>query len=207
MRHRPCSYLVAPLLAALALGSSGCGSSDAGAPPVKSPAQATQDLPKAPPPPPAPAAPPGHVARATVDRVLTQYGPPWLLRRVMYEEVFDAKGKFAGWRLTGVPEEWSDIDLQPGDVVKRVNGQPLETPDQVWEAWKATAKERAIRVSLERDGAAKELVIPIDGEPSPETAQKLEADTGPRPQPERKGPAQRGVIRIGGDEPEEGHGN
>lgn len=162
---------------------------------------------KAPPRPPAsaaatasPAAPPGHLARREVEQVLTKLGPSWLLRRVMREEVFDKTGKFAGWRLTGLPDEWSAVDLRPGDVVKRVNGMALETPDDAWAAWKSVAKARELRVSLEREGAARELVLPIDGEPSAEVVQGLERDAPP-PRPAERPP--RSVVRIGGDDGDE----
>jgi hypothetical protein len=175
----------------LALGCSG----EASPPPAKAPpTPPPQTAAKTPAP---PAVPPGHLARGEVDQVLTKQGPPWLLRRVMREEVFDKAGKFAGWRLTGLPEEWSAIDLRPGDVVKRVNGMPLETPDDAWEAWKSVAKAKELRVSLERDGAARDLVLPIDGEPSTEAIQALGRDTPP---PRRPSPKSRGVVRIGGDD-------
>jgi hypothetical protein len=185
----------AALAAPLALALLGCGG-EAAAPPANAPPS---------PPPPAaaqaaPAAPPGHLARREVERVLTRLGPPWLLRRVMREEVLDRAGKFAGWRITGLPEEWSDIDLRPGDVVKRVNSLPLETPDEAWEAWKSVARARELRVSLERDGAGRELVLPIDGEPSAEVIQALNNPAPPpRPTPAAQRP-QRGVVRIGGDD-------
>jgi hypothetical protein len=172
----------------------GCG----GAPPAKAPnpppaakSAAESAAAKAPPP-----VPSGHLARREVDRVLTRFGPPWLLRRVMPEEVFDKAGKFAGWRVTGLPQEWSAFDLRPGDVVSRVNGLPLETPDDAWEAWKSVAKAPQIRISLDRDGAARELVIPIDGAPSPEARDALEKSAPPARPPESP---RRGVVRIGGD--------
>jgi hypothetical protein len=123
-------------------------------------------------------APPGHAARANVERALSS-GPAWLLRRVMREEVLDAKGKFVGWRLTGLPEEWSDVDLKPGDVVSRVNNKPLETPDEAWDAWKSVARAREIRVRIERQGVSREVVVPIDGEPSAAVVNALENDSPP----------------------------
>jgi hypothetical protein len=123
--------------------------------------------------------PPGHLARAEVDRVLTTQGPPWILQRVISEEVLRKDGKFAGWRLVGLPEEWKDLDLRPGDVVTRVNDLPLETPDEAWEAWKSVAKAPQLKISLMRDGAARQLILPIDGPPSADTAKTLGRDPGP----------------------------
>jgi hypothetical protein len=159
--------------------------------------------PHAPPPPPAPAAAPaapavkpGRLVRAEVDRVLTTQGPPWVLRRVISEEVIRADGKFAGWRLVGLPEEWGHLDLRPGDVVTRVNGLPLETPDEAWEAWKSVASQPEIKITLMRDGATRQLVIPIDGAPSPETAKAFGHDPAPQHKPGQQ-PA-RTSIRLGG---------
>jgi hypothetical protein len=185
-----------PLLAAslaLALGSAACGSP----PPPSAPAA---PLPKAEGPS-RPVVPPGHLARADVDRILTTQGPPWVLRRVLPEEVMAANGKFSGWRLVGLPEEWKEIDLRPGDIVTRVNGLPIETPDQFWEAWKSVAAATELKINLMRDGAARQLVLPIDGAPSPETAKAL---TQPGPQ-RAAGPPERRFKAIGGsgDAPED----
>jgi hypothetical protein len=151
----------------------------------------------------APQAPPGHVRRPEVDRVLVQQGPVWVIRRVMREETFAKDGRFAGWRITGLPEEWRDIDLRPGDVVSRVNGKTLETAEEAWDAWKSVAGAREIKLAIARDGAPRELVIPIDGDPTATVIRALEQDTPPTAaQPARKAP--HGVVQIGGSEPPAG---
>ena len=148
------------------------------------------------------AAAPGHVLRPEVDRVLVQQGPPWLLRRVMREETFAKDGRFAGWRITGLPEEWRSIDLRPGDVVSRVNGKTLETPEEAWDAWKSVAGAKEIKLAIVRDGAPRDLVIPIDGDPTADAVRALENDTPPSNRPAAKAP--RGVVQIGGSEPSAG---
>jgi hypothetical protein len=127
-----------------------------------------------------PAVPPGHLSRVEVDRVLVTQGPPWVLRRVICEEVLRNDGKFSGWRLASVPDEWSGIDLKPGDVVTRVNGLPLETPDEAWEAWKSVAGAAELKITVMRDGAARQVTLPIDGAPSAETVSALGRDPGPQ---------------------------
>jgi hypothetical protein len=144
-----------------------------------------------------PATPAGHLRRGEVDQVLVQQGPPWVLRRVMPEEVIRKDGKFTGWRLVGLPDDWR-IDLKPGDVVSRVNGLPVETPDEAWEAWKSVAKAPEIRISLTRDGAARELVIPIDGALSPETAKALGRDGAPPRAAGAPAAPKRGSVQLGG---------
>jgi hypothetical protein len=179
------------LLAASALALGACSSSAPSAPP-KAPAPAASAAAAAHV---APALPPGHIARADVDHVLTTQGPPWVLRRVVTEEVLRHDGKFAGWRLVGLPEEWRGVDLKPGDVVARVNGLPLETPDQFWEAWKSVARAAELKIDLTRDGVARQVILPIDGAPSAETSRAIEHDPGPQ----RAAPAQpaRSVV-LGG---------
>lgn len=145
---------------------------------------------------PASDAAPGRLRRAEVDQVLVQQGPPWILRRVLSEEVMARDGKFAGWRLVGLPEEWRAIDLKPGDVVMRVNGLPLETPDQAFEAWKSVAKYPAIKIALMRDGATREVTIPIEGAPSADTLKLLGRET---PAQRVSAPAPRqGPVQLGG---------
>jgi hypothetical protein len=181
---------------ALALGSAACASRQTPPPPAATPPKPAPVV-AAP-----PAVPPGHLARVEVDRVLTTQGPPWVLRRILSEEVIRKDGKFAGWRLVGLPEEWKDLDLKPGDIVTRVNGLPLETPDQAWEAWKSVASSPELKISVMRDGAARQLTLPIDGPPSAETAKALGRDPGPQrasaPQ-ERRGTSLGGTP-AGGDE-------
>nr|AYM54426.1 hypothetical protein [Phaselicystis flava] len=188
------SWILAPSLA-LAVVGAGC----AGETQVQVAAPAPAAKPAAAKP---AAAAPGRVTRAEVDRVLTQMGPAWIFRRVLREETFDKEGRFAGWRLTGLPQEWIGIDLKPGDVVTKVNGSALETPDQAWEAWKSVAKLKEIRIQLERGGKAQEVVIPIDGEPSAETARMMERDAPPPRAPQPAGKP-RGVVHIGADPPVE----
>jgi len=111
------------------------------------------------------------------------------------EEVLRSDGKFTGWRMVGLPEEWKDVDLRPGDIVTRVNGLAIETPDDAWEAWKSVAKAVDLRITLTRDGGQRQLVLPIDGQPSVETATALGRDPGPsRPADARPAPSRGAVI-------------
>jgi hypothetical protein len=184
--RRPSSFV----LCASTLALAACASTPP--PPPRPPAPPPSAA--APPAPPAP--PPGRLARAEVDRVLTTQGPPWVLRRIVSEEVMRNDGKFAGWRLVGLPEEWRGIDLRPGDVVTRVNGLPLETPDQAWDAWKSVARAPELKISLMRDGAPRELTLPIDGPPTAETTAMLGRDPGPQRPPPPQG---RSSIQLGGN--------
>ncbi|MEZ4298599.1 MAG: serine protease [Polyangiaceae bacterium] len=103
---------------------------------------------------------PGHLSRPEVEKVLRQ-GPPWLLRRVVPEEVI-RNGRFVGWRILSMPADWG-VDLKNGDVVTKVNGLAIERPDDLWAAWMQMQSAAELRISYERDGAAREVVMPIDG--------------------------------------------
>ena len=146
-----------PLLLAVSLALTvalgGCSEGPAAATaPAKTPAEGQATQAKA-----APSVPAGHVLRPEVDRVLVQQGPSWLFRRVMREETFGKDGRFAGWRITGLPEEWRSIDLRPGDVVTRVNGKSLETPDDAWDACLPSASEIG-RAKGQRNSTSDEFV-------------------------------------------------
>ncbi|MFO0762745.1 MAG: serine protease [Byssovorax sp.] len=187
------------LFAGLGLALAACESAAPSSAPPKTPAAAAAPAKAEQARPPAPA---GHLYRDDVDKALTTLGLPWLFRRVMREGAFAKDGRFAGWLITGLPEEWATVDLKPGDVVARVNGKTLETPEDAWEAWKSVAKSKEIKLSLERNGAPKELVIPIDGELNPETARALDNDAPPARAQPKAAPERPNVVRIGGDAPQ-----
>lgn len=126
---------------------------------------------EAPPPPKAAAAPappkaprkPGTVSRKDLRTAIAD-GPGAFLAHVELEDQPAFKdGRFYGFRIAKlVPASyWSGIDLQPGDVVAKVNGLPLEKPDHAIAIMKVLDKAKEIRVEVERAGALREVVIPI----------------------------------------------
>lgn len=123
-------------------------------------------------------------------------GLPWLLRRVWPEEAFK-EGKFAGWRLVAIPEEWTGLDLRPDDIVTRINGKGVETPEQLWDSWTALATATELRVTYERGTETKEMVLPIEGAPDAELFASL---NNPSP-PARKPSTKRTTIVIEGRDP------
>lgn len=149
----------------------------------------------APAPAPAAATPPDKLERTAIKTVLPN-GLPWILRRVWPEEVV-REGKFIGWRLVAIPEEWLGLDVRPDDIVTRVNGKGVETPDQLWEAWTSLAIAPELRVNFERNGETKEFVLPIKGDPAPELLASL---TSPSPPP-RKATTKKGTIVIESRDP------
>lgn len=130
------------------------------------------------------AVPEGAIVRAELEAVLRE-GPAWLLSRIQMEELL-ADGKFQGWRLRELPIEWSRVDLRAGDVVTRINTMPIESPTDFWSAWTTLSVASEVKVDFLRDGAAKEVRIPIVGQADPAAAARLEKAAPPAPSPRDK---------------------
>ncbi len=152
---------VVPLLSLLLpLASAACASAVRAPPVVQAPAAS----PAPPPAASAPAAPADHaVARSAVHAVVSE-GLGMFLRRIDLDDqpVF-VGGKFHGFRIAGLhdPKFWSGVDLKPGDVVTSVNGFPIERPEQAQTAFESLEVASELRVAVEREGQARELVYPI----------------------------------------------
>ncbi|HKQ69119.1 MAG TPA: serine protease [Polyangiaceae bacterium] len=110
-----------------------------------------------------PPARPGHLRRSDVIATLSSgFGP--FLTRVQVEPVL-VSGRFRGWKIVKFREGdplARGAALMPGDVVTSVNGRPLERPEQALAAFQALALDKELRVSYERSGSPRELVMPID---------------------------------------------
>ncbi len=146
----------------------GCGGGAATATQPKTPVAANAPAKKA-------AVPKGSVSRgdllATVDAGLGRF-----LQRVDVAPSLDA-GQFRGFRIVALrpPGYWQNVDLQPGNVVTAVNGMPIETEMQAYDAFQALKSADAIRVSYLRGGQAHTLVVPIVGSPPPRAPDKKSA--------------------------------
>lgn len=69
-------------------------------------------------------------------------------------------GRFVGWRITRLyPEDprFSDIPLQPGDVVTRVNAQPIERPEQAFHVWDGLRVASELVVDYQHGGEARQM--------------------------------------------------
>jgi hypothetical protein len=146
-----------------------------------------------------PALPPGTIARAELDHVLTG-SPAWVLQQVELQEVLNKSSKFVGWRLASMPKSWDGFGVQPGDVVTKVNGASVERPDEFWTVWVGLADAQEIRIDLERDGKPQVATIKVAGAPTDATKAALSTSQTPPP---RDGdatlkPGQRDTIVIGG---------
>jgi type II secretory pathway component PulC len=142
----------------------GCAAPAAEAPPP-APAPLSEPAPVSAPVPlaaPAPASAGGSIARAALLSVLDQ-SPGAFLQHVDITPRFSG-GRFAGWRVVSFfpgDARFAGVDLQAGDVVRRINGLPVEKPEELMVAWQALRNAPALEVTLERNGAERVLRWPI----------------------------------------------
>jgi len=68
--------------------------------------------------------------------------------------------KFYGFKIRTISAELG-VDLEPGDVVTRVNGMSIEHPEEADAAMRTLEKATALRVDFERDGKPRTLELPI----------------------------------------------
>lgn len=146
---------LAPVALAFALGA--CGGA----------APSSALVPAAAPRPAHPAAPPPlddhHLARSVVHDVVSQGLGSFLQHVDVADQPVLAGGKFHGFRIAALRDSpfWQGVDLKPGDVVIRVNGFPIEHPEQAETAFESLDVSSELRVDYERDGQPRELVYAI----------------------------------------------
>lgn len=99
----------------------------------------------------------------------------------VFVEPYLVEGAFQGFRVVELRPRgaWEGIDLRPGDVVTRVNGQVIERPEQAHAVFVGLKEAEQIVVSLVRDGEPQELVVPIVDDEAPST----DGAVGPTPTP------------------------
>jgi type II secretory pathway component PulC len=127
---------------------------------------------------------PDHALRRTAVVATLNGGLGLFLQKVVVDDQPVMKnGRFYGFRVTALqdPPFWSGVDLRPGDVVTRVNGMPIEHPEEALEAFRSLGVASELRVAYERDGQPRELRFSIvdDGAPAPRGG-------GPRPDEPQK---------------------
>jgi hypothetical protein len=113
--------------------------------------------------PPGPGLRTGTIARAHLVAVLDA-GPGAFLRELEVTARLDGD-RFTGWQLVRVIDRGGPLgglDLAPGDVLVRLNGRSLATPDQLQAAWDALRTADELVAELDRRGARVTLRFAID---------------------------------------------
>jgi type II secretion system protein C len=139
----------------LALVASACGGS---APPPQAPA-ARSSVPAAAPAPTREAAPAGSIRRSALRPVLAQGPGAFLQRLTLDDHAVFAAGKFHGFRVARLDDQelFKGVDLKAGDVITRINGFPIEHPEEALQAFNSLEVASELRVEYERDGVPREL--------------------------------------------------
>jgi type II secretory pathway component PulC len=99
-----------------------------------------------------------EITRAQLDSLLAP-GPGALLARVKVAAAA-RDGKFHGWRIVSLPPD-THLELQPGDVVRGVNGQGLERPEHLSAVWEKLRGTHEVVVDFEREGEARTWRLPV----------------------------------------------
>jgi len=95
----------------------------------------------------------GVIARSELLPVLDE-GLGRFLQNVQTEPSFH-KGTFVGFRIVSLfPGEpaFASLDLRPGDTVTRINGKPIERPEQAAAAWDDLRTASNLVVDYRREG-------------------------------------------------------
>jgi type II secretory pathway component PulC len=111
---------------------------------------------------PAPETPPPEtdLHRAALDELLAK-GPAYVLALVQIDAE-KADGRFVGFKIVSFRAALpAFLELAPGDVVTRVNGLPIERPEQFFAVYEALKGATEVKFDIVRDGAAKALAYPI----------------------------------------------
>jgi S1-C subfamily serine protease len=106
---------------------------------------------------------PGVLKRSAVLRVVDAGIGRWLSDGVEVERRI-AKSRFQGWeirRLYSGDPCYAAVDLRPGDVVSRVNGKPIEKPEQAFEVLTSLRTAPELVVDFLRDGQPQKLTLQI----------------------------------------------
>jgi S1-C subfamily serine protease len=100
------------------------------------------------------------LSRKDLVRVLDR-GPRDFLSSIDEDALVD-KGRFRAWIFRGWRDRrFADADLLPGDLIFRINGKPIEKPDQFMEVWESLRTASELVIDGERDGKARTLRYPI----------------------------------------------
>ncbi|MEY2933513.1 MAG: hypothetical protein RL033_4262 [Pseudomonadota bacterium] len=84
------------------------------------------------------------------------------------------QGKFLGFRVNEIDPAWSAAGLLVNDVVLRLNGQPIERPEQAVVAFESLRVASELALELSRDGKKLALRYRIEGAaPTPSTSSAM----------------------------------
>jgi S1-C subfamily serine protease len=116
---------------------------------------------------------PGSIRRSSVHAVISA-GLGAFLQRIEFEDTpAMVRGKFHGFRIHELKGNfWDGVDLKPGDVITKVNGQSIEHPGDALEVFRSLELAGELVVDYEREGKPRQLHYAIvdDGRRPSDTA-------------------------------------
>lgn len=95
----------------------------------------------------------GELERARLKQVLDR-GPQRFIASLQVAAHLEGK-RFVGFRIEGFAPDSPLVNsraVQPGDVILKVNREPLERPDQFMRAWEVVGSADTLEVELLRAG-------------------------------------------------------
>lgn len=147
----------------LACGCGGGSASRETAPataPPPAPAAASAEVEAEPPPP--ERITDGRIHRTELDPII-EAGLGRFLQGVETEPALE-DGRFVGFRLISLypsDERLSAVDLEPGDVIVSVNGQPIERPEQALRVWNGLRVVSELLIEYRRGDEPRQLRFEI----------------------------------------------
>jgi S1-C subfamily serine protease len=110
-------------------------------------------------PPPAPRPRALGLSRAALDAALDA-GPGAFLGTVKLRAV-TASGRFVGWLILAMDPRYASSGINVGDVVRSVNGQRIERPDDMVGLWQVLRTADALEIDVLRDSGDEVMRVPV----------------------------------------------
>ncbi len=107
--------------------------------------------------------PPLTIYRSELTPLLERGLQP-LIAELDLRPVVEDGARFLGWRVLFLKPQKSpfkESSVRPGDIVKRVNEEPIERPDQMMKVWKSLATADQLKFSILRGGVPMEITYQI----------------------------------------------
>lgn len=105
----------------------------------------------------------GSIPRAALQAELAK-GIGRFFQQVRPEPVI-SRGRFVGWRIATLFANRTDVKvngLQVGDIVRRVNGDSVERPEDFKAVWDSLADAKQLVIEIERGGETTSVKYTID---------------------------------------------
>ncbi len=122
---------------------------------------------------------PPSFKRSLLDRVLAA-GPGALLQHVPLKPAFSGgqQRRFVGFRIARIFDNSPAVlrfGVQPGDLLRSVNGMRVTTPDQLMAVFKRLQNATVVQVSVMREGRRLDFAWPVIDQDRPSKRQTVGA--------------------------------